>query len=102
MGGRLGILAGRTKSTMKLMPNLSRQSSATYRKTRRSAWFHWMTMYWYSHMTQQLRGANNGRGEIKDADFTVSAIIDCIKTYWRNVHKQYNMRCNPVKHKKTK
>jgi hypothetical protein len=51
---------------------------------------------------QQIQGGNNGKGEIKDADFTVSAITDCVKTYWRNVHKQYNMRCNLEKHKKVK
>jgi hypothetical protein len=62
----------------------------------------WMMVYWYSHLMQHVRGRNNGKGEIKDADFTVSAIIECVKTYWRNVHKQYSLRCDPVKHKKTK
>jgi hypothetical protein len=59
-------------------------------------------VYWYSHLMQQVQSCNNSKGEIKDANFTVSAITDCIKTYWRNLHKQYNMRCDPEKHKKTK
>jgi hypothetical protein len=50
---------------------------------------------------QQVRGCNNGKGEIKDADFTVSVITDYIKTYWQNLHKQYNIRCDPAKYKKT-
>jgi hypothetical protein len=51
---------------------------------------------------QQVQSHNNSKGEIKDANFTVSAITDCVKTYWRNLHKQYNMRCDPEKHKKMK
>jgi hypothetical protein len=54
MGGRLSIPAGRTKLMMKSIPNLSRQSSAAYRKIRRSAWFYWMIVYWYSHLMQQF------------------------------------------------
>ena len=69
---------------------------------RRSAYFCWKMVYQYSHLTQQIQGANNGKGEIKDADFTVSVITDCVKTYWQNVHKQYNMRCNLEKHEKVK
>src|SRR5882757_10755005 len=30
-----------------------------------------------------------------------SAIMDCIKTYWRNVHKQFLLRSDPDKYAKT-
>ncbi len=31
----------------------------------------------------------------------MSAITECVKTYWRNVHKQFLLRSDPEKHAKT-
>jgi hypothetical protein len=55
----------------------------------------------YSSFFQRIRNAQNGRGEIADKDYTMSAITDCVKTYWRNVHKQFLLRRDPERYAKT-
>jgi hypothetical protein len=55
----------------------------------------------HSLFVQRIRNARNGKGEISDADFTTSAITDCVKTYWRNIHKQFMLRRDPKKYGET-
>lgn len=55
----------------------------------------------YLRFAQRLRVANKGVGEISDSDFNKSAINDCMKNYWRNIHKQANMRLDPERYEKT-
>ena len=38
---------------------------------------------------QSQRDTPGGKSEIADADFTMPAITNCVKNYWRNVHKQW-------------
>jgi hypothetical protein len=45
----------------------------------------------YSSSVQRIQDAHNGRGEITDEDFKILAITDCMKTYWRNIHKQFRL-----------
>lgn len=58
-------------------------------------------MHAYSSFIQRFRNTHNGKGEIADDDFAMSAITDCVKTYWRNIHKQYLLRRDPEKYAKT-
>ncbi len=41
---------------------------------------------------------NNRKGKIHDADFQMSVIMNCVKNYWWNVHKQHAYRSDPKKH----
>lgn len=55
----------------------------------------------YSSSVQRIRKTGNGKGELADGDFSVPAITECVKTYWRNVHKQFLLRRDPQRYAKT-
>jgi hypothetical protein len=52
----------------------------------------------HSHnKNQSLRENKNLKPEINDDDFDIGIITDCVKTYFRNIHKQVSDRSDTKK-----